>query len=63
VLALRLARSHARRQSSGMFKRLACWGRYPGIFGGLQAFEAMKLLRDLPGQLSNELLVLDLLAL
>src|SRR5262249_27799977 len=33
----------------------------PGIFGGLQAFEAMKLLLDLPGQLQGELLVLDLL--
>jgi adenylyltransferase/sulfurtransferase len=38
-------------------------GPVPGIFGGLQAFEAMKLLLDLPGQLNNELLVLDLLAL
>jgi molybdopterin/thiamine biosynthesis adenylyltransferase/molybdopterin synthase catalytic subunit/rhodanese-related sulfurtransferase len=38
-------------------------GPVPGIFGGLQAFEAMKLLLDLPGQLKNELLVLDLLSL
>jgi molybdopterin/thiamine biosynthesis adenylyltransferase/molybdopterin synthase catalytic subunit/rhodanese-related sulfurtransferase len=38
-------------------------GPVPGIFGGLQAFEAMKFLLDLPGQLNNELLVLDLLAL
>jgi adenylyltransferase/sulfurtransferase len=38
-------------------------GPVPGIFGGLQAFEAMKLLLDLPGQLKNELLVLDLLTL
>jgi sulfur-carrier protein adenylyltransferase/sulfurtransferase len=38
-------------------------GPVPGIFGGLQAFEAMKLLLDLPGQLNNELLVLDLLTL
>src|SRR5262249_37331453 len=36
-------------------------GPVPGIFGGLQAFEAMKLLLDLPGQLQGELLVLDLL--
>jgi molybdopterin/thiamine biosynthesis adenylyltransferase/molybdopterin synthase catalytic subunit/rhodanese-related sulfurtransferase len=36
-------------------------GPVPGIFGGLQAFEAMKLLLDLPGQLKDELLVLDLL--
>jgi adenylyltransferase/sulfurtransferase len=35
----------------------------PGIFGGLQAFEAMKLLLGLPGQLKDELLVLDLLTL
>lgn len=38
-------------------------GPVPGIFGGLQAFEAMKLLLDLPGQLNDELLVLDLLTL
>jgi adenylyltransferase/sulfurtransferase len=38
-------------------------GPVPGIFGGLQAFEAMKLLLDLPGQLNDELLVLDLLSL
>jgi molybdopterin/thiamine biosynthesis adenylyltransferase/molybdopterin synthase catalytic subunit/rhodanese-related sulfurtransferase len=38
-------------------------GPVPGVFGGLQAFEAMKLLLDLPGQLSDELLVLDLLTL
>jgi len=38
-------------------------GPVPGVFGGLQAFEAMKLLLDLPGQLSGELLVLDLLTL
>jgi sulfur-carrier protein adenylyltransferase/sulfurtransferase len=38
-------------------------GPVPGIFGGLQAFEAMKLLLDLPGQLGDELLVLDLLTL
>lgn len=36
-------------------------GPVPGTFGSLQAFEALKLLLDLPGQLSNELLVLDLL--
>ena len=38
-------------------------GPVPGTFGSLQAFEALKLLLDLPGQLSNELLVLDLLTL
>jgi molybdopterin/thiamine biosynthesis adenylyltransferase/molybdopterin synthase catalytic subunit len=38
-------------------------GPVPGVFGGLQAFEAMKLLLGLPGQLSGELLVLDLLTL
>jgi molybdopterin/thiamine biosynthesis adenylyltransferase/rhodanese-related sulfurtransferase len=38
-------------------------GPVPGIFGGLQAFEAMKLLLGLPGQLNDELLVLDLLTL
>ncbi|HEY3784248.1 MAG TPA: ThiF family adenylyltransferase [Steroidobacteraceae bacterium] len=38
-------------------------GPVPGIFGGLQAFEALKLLLDLPGQLTDELLVLDLLTL
>ncbi|HWM66409.1 MAG TPA: ThiF family adenylyltransferase [Steroidobacteraceae bacterium] len=38
-------------------------GPVPGIFGGLQAFEAMKLMLDLPGQLKDELLVLDLLTL
>src|SRR5882762_7086187 len=38
-------------------------GPVPGIFGGLQAFEAMKLVLDLPGQLKDELLVLDLLTL
>ncbi len=38
-------------------------GPVPGIFGGVQAFEAMKWLLDLPGQLKDELLVLDLLTL
>jgi molybdopterin/thiamine biosynthesis adenylyltransferase/molybdopterin synthase catalytic subunit/rhodanese-related sulfurtransferase len=38
-------------------------GPVPGIFGGLQAFEAMKLLLDLPGQLTDELLMFDLLTL
>ena len=36
-------------------------GPVPGTFGSLQAFEALKLLLDLPGQLGEELLVLDLL--
>ena len=38
-------------------------GPVPGTFGSLQAFEALKLLLDLPGQLANELLVLDLLTM
>jgi molybdopterin/thiamine biosynthesis adenylyltransferase/molybdopterin synthase catalytic subunit/rhodanese-related sulfurtransferase len=38
-------------------------GPVPGVFGGLQAFEALKLLLNLPGQLTDELLVLDLLTL
>ena len=38
-------------------------GPVPGTFGSLQAFEALKLLLDLPGQLSQELLVLDLLTM
>jgi adenylyltransferase/sulfurtransferase len=38
-------------------------GPVPGTFGSLQAFEALKLLLDLPGQLGDELLVLDLLTL
>jgi sulfur-carrier protein adenylyltransferase/sulfurtransferase len=38
-------------------------GPVPGTFGTLQALEALKLLLDLPGQLSDELVVLDLLTL
>jgi sulfur-carrier protein adenylyltransferase/sulfurtransferase len=38
-------------------------GPVPGTFGSLQALEALKLLLDLPGQLSDELLMLDLLSL
>ncbi|MGH8289477.1 MAG: ThiF family adenylyltransferase [Steroidobacteraceae bacterium] len=38
-------------------------GPIPGTFGTLQALEALKLLLDLPGQLSDELIVLDLLTL
>ncbi len=38
-------------------------GPVPGTFGSLQAFEALKLLLDLPGQLDQELLVLDLLTM
>jgi adenylyltransferase/sulfurtransferase len=38
-------------------------GPVPGTFGSLQAFEALKLLLDLPGQLGHELLMLDLLTL
>jgi sulfur-carrier protein adenylyltransferase/sulfurtransferase len=35
-------------------------GPVPGLFGSLQALEALKLLLDLPGQLADELLVVDL---
>jgi len=38
-------------------------GPVPGVFGSLQALEALKVLLDLPGQLGDELLVLDLLTL
>ncbi len=38
-------------------------GPVPGTFGTLQALEALKLLLDLPGQLTDELLMLDLLSL
>jgi molybdopterin/thiamine biosynthesis adenylyltransferase/molybdopterin synthase catalytic subunit/rhodanese-related sulfurtransferase len=38
-------------------------GPVPGVFGSLQALEALKILLDLPGQLGDELLVLDLLTL
>jgi sulfur-carrier protein adenylyltransferase/sulfurtransferase len=38
-------------------------GPVPGVFGSLQALEALKILLDLPGQLGNELLVLDLLTM
>ncbi|MGB6486675.1 MAG: ThiF family adenylyltransferase [Steroidobacteraceae bacterium] len=38
-------------------------GPVPGTFGSLQALEALKLLLDLPGQLAEELLVIDLLTL
>jgi adenylyltransferase/sulfurtransferase len=38
-------------------------GPVPGVFGSLQALEALKTLLDLPGQLGDELLVLDLLTM
>jgi sulfur-carrier protein adenylyltransferase/sulfurtransferase len=38
-------------------------GPVPGTFGTLQALEALKLLLDLPGQLAEELIVMDLLRL
>ena len=38
-------------------------GPVPGVFGSLQALEALKTLIDLPGQLGDELLVLDLLTM
>jgi sulfur-carrier protein adenylyltransferase/sulfurtransferase len=38
-------------------------GPVPGVFGSLQALEALKLLLDLPGQLGDELLVMDLMTL
>jgi adenylyltransferase/sulfurtransferase len=38
-------------------------GPVPGVFGSLQALEALKTLLDLQGQLGNELLVIDLLTM
>jgi len=38
-------------------------GPVPGVFGSLQALEALRILLDLPGQLGDELLVLDLTTL
>ena len=38
-------------------------GPVPGTFGSLQALEALKLLLELPGQLTDELLMLDLIGL
>lgn len=38
-------------------------GAVPGVFGALQASEALKVLLDLPGQLRDELLLFDLLTL
>ena len=38
-------------------------GPVPGVFGSLQALEALKLVLNLPGQLGDELLVMDLLTL
>ena len=38
-------------------------GPVPGVFGSLQALEALKILLDLPGQLGEELLVMDLLTM
>jgi molybdopterin/thiamine biosynthesis adenylyltransferase/molybdopterin synthase catalytic subunit/rhodanese-related sulfurtransferase len=38
-------------------------GPVPGVFGSLQALEALKILLGLPGQLGDELLVMDLLSL
>jgi len=38
-------------------------GPVPGVFGSLQALEALKILLGLPGQLGDELLVIDLLTL
>ena len=35
-------------------------GPVPGVFGSLQALEALKLLLDMPGQLHDELLMFDL---
>ena len=35
-------------------------GPVPGVFGSLQALEALKFLMDLPGQLRDEVLVIDL---
>ena len=38
-------------------------GPVPGVLGTLQALEALKLLLDLPGQIKNELVLIDLLTL
>ena len=38
-------------------------GPVPGVFGALQALEAIKIIIDLPGQLAEELMVLDLLTM
>ena len=38
-------------------------GPVPGVLGSLQALEALKILLDLPGQLGDELLVVNLLTL
>ena len=38
-------------------------GPVPGVFGTLQAFEALKILLNLPGRLGDEMLVLDLLTM
>jgi adenylyltransferase/sulfurtransferase len=38
-------------------------GPVPGVLGSLQALEALKILLDLPGQLGNEVLVVNLLTL
>jgi sulfur-carrier protein adenylyltransferase/sulfurtransferase len=38
-------------------------GPVPGVFGSLQALEVLKILLGLPGQLGDELLVMDLLTL
>lgn len=38
-------------------------GPVPGVFGTLQALEALKILLNLPGQISEQLLVMDLLTM
>jgi len=38
-------------------------GPVPGVFGTLQALEALKILMNLPGQLGDEMLVMDLLTM
>ncbi len=38
-------------------------GPVPGVFGTLQALEALKILLNLPGQLTEELVVMDLLTM
>jgi len=38
-------------------------GPVPGVFGTLQALEALKILLGLPGQLTEEMLVMDLLTM
>lgn len=46
---------------TGNCRQSGVLGPVPAVLGGLQAMEVLKLLLDLPGQLRDELLVIDLL--